>query len=109
MNNSKRQIALSSVLAMLLYLVPNLVQDIHRIWGHEEHQFKIHNLSGHQFVSQSEKCPVCIFEFNVTEDIQHFVFVPLLQSNAVLFIEKQQNQTQKKTFCYYNLRAPPQA
>jgi len=109
MNISKRQIAFSSLLAMLLYLVPNLVQDAHRIWGHDKHQFEIHDLPGYQFVNQSEKCPVCIFEFNVTEDIQHIVFEPLLKSNAVLFIGKQYNQAQKKTFSYHNLRAPPQA
>jgi len=109
MINQKRHIALSSVLAMLLYLVPNLVQDVHRVWGHQEHQRTINSDLNPQLESQYANCPVCVFEFNVVDEIDTFVYIPILSIQTVFFVENSEDQIQKKAFHYYNLRAPPQA
>jgi hypothetical protein len=94
---------------MLIYFVPNLVQDIHRVWGHHEVHHPLGALEGSQFQNQSAKCPVCVFEFNIVDEIAYFIFVPLLDSQTTLFAEKSENQFRNTTFHYYNLRAPPQA
>lgn len=109
MQLSKRQFALSAVLAMLLYLVPNLVQDIHRIWGHQDHQHNFSSADGIQLHNHYEKCAVCVFEFNLVEEFSAFVYVPVLQTVISLFVESSEQQFQNEAFHYYNLRAPPQA
>jgi len=109
MQISKRQIALSSILALLLYLVPNLVQDIHRIWGHRLLFEEIHTQTGLLLYSQNEKCPVCVFEFNVADETDNFVYVPLIHTVHFVFGALREHQIQNKTFQYYNLRAPPEA
>jgi hypothetical protein len=109
MQNPKRNIAISSVFAMLLYFVPNMVQDVHRILGHPDYPIESHAPTGVQLLNQSERCPVCIFEFNVVDEAAIFVYVPLLQSEISLFAENCENQVQNKIFHYYNLRAPPMA
>ena len=109
MQNSKRQIALSSVLAILLYLVPNLVQDVHRVWGHHEQHILYQNYSGNQFHNQPEKCPVCVFEFNVLDETATFAHVPFPLTLVSSLVDSCDSQIQNKAFHYYNLRAPPQA
>lgn len=108
MINPKRHIALSAVLAMLLYLVPNLVQDVHRVWGHHEHH-TINFDSNSQLEDQYADCPICIFEFNVVDEIDTFVYIPILLTQTIIFVENRADLIQNKTFYYYNLRAPPQA
>ena len=109
MQNSKRNIALSAVLAMLLYFVPNLVQDFHRVWGHQEHHISYQDHSDTQFQDQAEKCKVCFFEFNIVDEIEAFVYMPSLQTAVSSFSDNSDNQIQNKAFQYYKLRAPPQA
>lgn len=109
MLNSKRQIAFSSVLALLLYLVPNMVQDVHRVWGHHEQHITFQAITDTQFQNQVAKCPVCVFEYNIVDKIESFAYLPFLQSEISFFINKCDSQTQKKALHYYNLRAPPQA
>jgi hypothetical protein len=109
MPKSFRQIALSSLVAVLLYLIPNLVQDVHRVFG--QHQFHVENntQTGKQIHLQYEKCFICVFEFNVVDEILNPVFADLHQTASFLLNTKQENQIQNKAFYYYNLRAPPQA
>jgi hypothetical protein len=107
MQISKRQIAFLSVFAMLLYLVPNLVQDLHRVWGHPDFQAVNTAQNGIQFHQQSEKCPVCVFEFNVVDRLENTVFIPSLKTESFLFNPKQQDQIPNNTFDYNNLRGPP--
>jgi hypothetical protein len=109
MKNSNRQLALSSVLVLLLYLVPNLVQDVHRVWGHHDHSVSFQSRSIVQFQNHSEKCPICFFEFNVVDEINAFVYIPVLPTTVSMFVDQFVNQVQNKTFHYYNLRAPPRA
>jgi hypothetical protein len=105
----KRQSALVALLAVLLYLIPNLVQDIHRVYG--QHEFFVENGSqtGKQIHNHFEKCNICIFEFYVTDGIANPFIAQIQQTPSLLLIEKQDNQIQNSTFHYYNLRAPPQA
>lgn len=107
MQNPKRQIAFLSVLALLLYLVPNMVQDIHRIWGHHEHPLELLPQTGKQFQKQSEVCQVCVFEFNVVDQLESSIYTHSLTTEPFLFASKQEDQVQKNTFHYYNLRGPP--
>ncbi len=109
MQNSKRRIVAASLLAMLLYLGPNLVQDVHRILGHQIHFGRNHNLPGLQLFSQEEECAVCVFEFNIVEESHPYVFVPVLNIESFALKTVTENQIQNKYFHYYNLRGPPQA
>jgi len=105
----KRQIAFSSTLVLLFFLVPNLVQDIHRIFGHHNRHDAFHTFSGAQFRLQSEKCPVCLFEFNVVDETVLLAVDPFLLPVVLIFVDKSYSQFQNEAFHYYNLRAPPQA
>lgn len=108
MLSSKRSIVLSSVLALLIYLVPNLVQDIHRISG-EHQQSTSTDFSGRlQWHTYNEKCLVCVFEFNVIDELTDSIFVPLVQPKISLLTENRRDQLYNSAFHYYNLRAPPQ-
>lgn len=109
MKNPNRQLAFSAVIVMLLYLVPNMVQDVHRVWGHHDHtvSFQAHLIT--QFQNHTEKCPICFFEFNFVDELNTFVYVPVVQTAVSLFADECANQIQNKTFHYYNLRAPPEA
>jgi hypothetical protein len=109
MQNSKRRIALLSILAILLYLVPNMVQDVHRVLGHHEHHITSPKYSDTQIQNQAEKCPICVFEFNVIEKAESFAYFPFLKSESSIFRDKCESQIQNKAFHYYNLRAPPLA
>jgi len=107
MQNSKRQIALISVLALLLYLVPNLVQDVHRVLGHHEYRNNSSFKDGKQLSNHYDKCAVCVFEFNVVDQLDNTIYVPYLKTETFLFTSLQEDQVQKNTFHYYNLRGPP--
>jgi len=93
---------------MLLYLVPNMVQDVHRVWGNHEH-ISFHTNSDTQIHNQVAKCPVCVFELNVVDKTESFAYLPFLKPEISFFIDKCESQIQNKAFQYYNLRAPPQA
>ena len=107
MKHYKRKHIVSAFVAILLFLVPNFVQDYHRIWGHQDKFAESILTSGIQIHEHHEKCAVCKFEFNVIEDIAFCVFAPSLSSTHCLFADKGENQIQQSAFHYYNLRAPP--
>jgi hypothetical protein len=107
MKHYKRKHIVSAFVAILLFLVPNFVQDYHRIWGHQENFCVSLTVSGIQIHEHHEKCVVCKFEFNIIEDIAFCVFAPSLSSTHCLFADKRENQIQQSAFHYYNLRAPP--
>ncbi|MFZ4549486.1 MAG: hypothetical protein ACOYN4_18710 [Bacteroidales bacterium] len=109
MKNSKPQVAASAIIALLLFLAPSFVQDYHRLWGHQEKSVEILSDSEFQIHNQHEKCAVCVFDFNIVEDIAFYHFTPDLHSTHFFFIENNQNQVQESAFHYYNLRAPPKA
>jgi len=109
MQKSKHYLVVSSLLALLLYLGPNTVQDIHRVFGHHDHPVSFQTHSNTQFQNHREKCPICFFEFNVIDKLNTFVYVPVVQTTVSLFADECDNQIQNITFHYYNLRAPPEA
>jgi len=109
MQNTKRRIALASVFAMLLYLGPNLVKDVHRIWGHQIHFGEIHNQPGVQLYSMQEECAVCVFEFNTVDESETFVFVPVFNVEKFLIETLTKSQIHNLYISYYNLRGPPVA
>lgn len=109
MQNTKRRVALASVLSLLLYLGPNLVQDVHRMVGHQIHFGEFHNQNGLQLSLQKEVCSVCVFEFNIVESGKTFAFVPVIHIEPFILETITENQIHKIFFSYHNLRGPPQA
>jgi len=109
MHNSKRQIAFSAVMAMLLYLLPNMAQDIHRVLGHHEIHTETISPKSLHFLTHFEKCAVCAFEFNIVDENPCLLYVPMIQTENLIYSVKPENQLQNNAFHYYNLRAPPQA
>lgn len=106
MSCTKRKYAIS-LLALLLYLVPNLVQDVHRIWGHNDNNHVIDFHQDIQINRQSEDCAACVYEFNLADDIISYPYIPVLESVTCVLVLRHDSQIQNKTFSYYNLRAPP--
>jgi hypothetical protein len=109
MQNTKIRIALASVFAMLLYLGPNLVQDVHRIAGHQIHFGETHNQPGVQLYSLQEECAVCVFEFNIVDESKTFAFVPVFNVEKLILETLTKSQIHTIYFSYYNLRGPPVA
>ncbi len=109
MQDTKRRVALASVLSLLLYLGPNLVQDVHRIFGHLIHFGEIHNQLGIQLYSLQEECAVCVFEFNIVDELKTFVFVPVFNAEKFKLETLTKSQIHTLYFSYYNLRGPPEA
>jgi hypothetical protein len=109
MQNTKRRIALASFVAMLLYLGPNLVQDVHRIFAHQIHFGEIYSQPGTQLFSQQKECAVCVFEFNIVEVSKTFVFVPVFNAEKFILETLAGSQIQNIYISYYNLRGPPEA
>lgn len=109
MNNQKQLNAISALLIMLLYLIPNLVQDVHRVFGHKYYFIENTTSKRAKIDNQQEKCIVCVFEFNVVDEISNTSFVPLMHTTPFQFTSKRESQIQNIAFHYYNLRAPPQA
>jgi len=107
MKISERRIALLPIFALLLYLAPNLIQNVHRVIGHPEPQVRCDLRSGIQVLNHKEKCPVCVFEFIVIDHIENAIYIPSPKIESFLFCSKQEDQLQKITFHYYNLRGPP--
>lgn len=69
MQKQDRHITAASFLALMLYFVPNLVQDIHRVFGHSGEHNPSHAYSGTNIHNFYERCPICVFEFSMAEDI----------------------------------------
>jgi hypothetical protein len=108
MRISNRRTSFLPLFALFLYLVPNLVQDLHRVWGHPEFQVGDIAQNGIQIHCLTDKCPVCVFEFNVVDQLEYFNYTAYLKTEYFLFTSKQGDQIQKITFHYYNLRGPPE-
>ena len=109
MHNSARRIFISSSLVLILYFVPNLVQDLHRIFDHHDLKQYFGCAAPGRFVLHSthEKCSVCAFEFNVVEKQENLFYTPVLPVMITLFTENTGNHIPDRSFHYYNLRAPP--
>jgi len=94
-------------MALLFYLGPNMVQDVHRVFGHHHHHHcesqsgtTIHRVHG-------EKCSVCVFEFNVVNEAPASIFTVLLATCNTVFTHNINHQLTSKVFDYSQLRAPP--
>ncbi len=109
MIHSRRQITLISLLALLLYFVPNLVQNIHRVSGHEESGSVNHALAGTQVHGYHAICAVCVFEFYAVDEVKKIIPVPVPGTESTLLAVKPEDQVQNIAFHYCHLRAPPGA
>lgn len=95
------------ILAVLLYLLPNLVQDAHRLFGHLGHSFTPLASESKSIQSTVEKCPVCVFEFYSVDDAPIQVFKVLVANTILVFNAFETHQLTSKVFDYSQLRAPP--
>jgi len=109
MSNSPSRIVISSVLILMLYFLPNLMQDAHRMFGHQNRiQYLSCSVSdGLTVFGTSEKCNVCMFEFNFTEKPDNRIYTPFLLIQPAVFVETIGNYPPARSFPDYNLRAPP--
>lgn len=104
---SVRNKTLPVIAAVLLYVMPNLVQDVHRVFGHYGHTFPYQLTEGKNIHSTLEKCPVCVFEFYSIEDTLPSVYTILLATSHSFFKADETHQLTSKVFDYSQLRAPP--
>jgi hypothetical protein len=106
-SRSVRNSAIAAIFAALLYILPNLVQDLHRILSHHEISFSLRDYTRQSVNHQDEKCPVCIFEFNSADEIKIEFYPAVLSSSNFTYCENDGNQFALKVFNYSQLRAPP--
>jgi len=107
MQKQDRNITAASFLALMLYFVPNLVQDIHRVFGHiDEHNLSVvySGTSIHRFY---ETCPVCVFEFSMAEDVDIGIEKVTTDNNRPDRSAKAEHQVCDSYSSYNRSRAPP--
>ena len=102
-----RSKSLPVIAAVLLYLLPNLVQDVHRVFGHSNIFYSTQASTGKNIHQSFEKCTVCVFEFYSVDEIHAPVFNVLLAICNTVFTDNISHQLTSKVFDYSQLRAPP--
>ena len=91
----------------MLYFVPNVVQDIHRVFGHiGEHTILI-VYSGASIHRLYEICPLCVFEFSMAEDIDSGIEKLTIDSSRPDCSTKAEHQVCDSYSSYIRSRAPP--
>jgi hypothetical protein len=102
-----RNKSLPVMAALLFYVLPNIVQDVHRLSGH----YEISNLSqstlGKVIHQSVEKCLVCHFEFYSVDEIKTNIFNVVLVARISIIKAKVGNHLSPEAFDYSQLRAPP--
>lgn len=107
MQKQDRHIIAASFLALMLYFVPNLVQDIHRVFGHIGEQNPSHAYSGTYIHNFYERCPICVFEFSMAEDINIGIIKLKTGSNRQDHSTKAEHQIFDSFRNTIRSRAPP--
>jgi hypothetical protein len=95
------------ILALLLYVLPNMVQDVHRVFGHYHLTVFAYSSSGNNIQQCVDKCPVCHFEFCAVDEIKTDIFAVVVATSNVIFKFTGSHQLSHKVFDYSQLRAPP--
>ena len=95
-----------ALLVLLVYFVPNVFQDFHRVFGHKHSVF--HEIPTDLGINhQEEKCLICVFEFNIPDaPLKDYSSLKAYQPESSFFIQFD-NQLTEFNFLYFNLRAPP--
>jgi hypothetical protein len=99
--------SIPAILAVLLYVLPSLVQDAHRLMGHQEILVLIHADAGQNIHKHIENCPVCVFEFYSVDEINSTVSTQIINTGKSIFKINSGDQLSTKVFDYSQLRAPP--
>jgi len=107
MLRSIRNKSIPAIAAVLLYVLPNLLQDLHRFTGHHEHSYSIHAFAGQQIHHLVDKCPVCIYEFYSADETKYNFYAVVLPAGNFVFCENTSHQLPFKVFDFSRLRAPP--
>lgn len=104
--NLKSRYFFLPLLLVALYLVPNMVQDFHRVFHHHKHQ--INTVSSlFQIHSYEDNCAVCVFEFNALDEIQITNYTSLRFFYFQTLEKRQIHQIASFVFNYFDLRGPP--
>jgi len=97
---------LIAAIALVLYAIPGLIQDVHRL-EHMPGKADFIKSSFDQFNLPSEKCPICKYEFcPVNEPLSNSV-LPSIPASGSVFIASTGNQIPDPVFSHLRLRAPP--
>jgi len=104
---SIRNTSIPAIIAVLLYVLPSLVQDVHRILGHQEIPVSVRATAEKNIHKLIENCPVCVFEFYSVDEVNTTVFTAVSISGKSIFKIHSGDQLSTKVFDYSQLRAPP--
>ena len=105
--SSIRNKSIPVIFAVLLYLLPNLFQDGHRIFAHHKNTFSLQVSGDKNIHTYIEKCPVCVFEFYSVDEVKTNIFAAILATSNSIFNLNVSHQLSLKVFDYSQLRAPP--
>lgn len=104
---SVRSKAIPAILAVLLYVLPSLVQEVHRLIGHHDNAHSVFFGKESGFQQQTDKCPICVFEFYTLDEIPLEYYSAVFSSSTIKFSINSNHQIALKIFDYFQLRAPP--
>jgi len=102
-----RSKAIPAIIAVLLYILPNLVQDAHRLIGHHDVVHSIASGKGLNIQQQADECPICVFGFYTIDEIPFEYCSAVLSSATIKYSVNSNHQIALKIFDYSQLRAPP--
>jgi len=97
---------IAAIIALLLYVIPGLVQDVHRLEHIQGNASPIES-SGEQISLSSEKCPICKYEFCPVSEQQNNSLLPVIFAGEPIFISSIHNQLAAPVFNHFRLRGPP--
>ena len=104
---SLRKKTLPVIAALLLYVLPNIVQDVHRLFGHSHISYSKQLTLVTSIHSSVENCLVCHFEFYTADETPATVRTVILATCNTFLSADVNHQFSSKVFDYSQLRAPP--
>ncbi len=104
-----RKKSLPVIAALLLYVLPNIVQDVHRLFGHYHISYSTQSITDTGIHHCVENCPVCHFEFYTTDETPATARTVVSATCNTFLSAEASHQLTAKVFDYSQLRAPPVA
>jgi hypothetical protein len=97
---------IAAIIALLLYVIPGFVQDVHRL-EHIQGNASLIGSSDEQISLLSEKCPICKYEFCPVSEQQNSSILPAIFAGEPVFISSIDSQLATPVFNHFRLRGPP--
>lgn len=107
MHSLRRHTLSTSLLALMLYFGPNLVQDIHRVYGHSHEHHSLACSQGFLLGIDTNPCAICVFTFIVTDSIIQNTDVIAIKSWYITLSEGDTFPLKKTFDSHIQARAPP--